>query len=499
MCPPGPGAGQIRVTRVHHYTMKRRTGFGCVLLAGLLGAVPASAQSINNQSLTGKYYFRQVSLGTVAPTPQTPDPRSLWDDDLDGSGAYLHRPAVDRHYGGRVPNREGRLFRGLGGFVSLDSPPRRGQSQCSRGPEAVIAQHRTSDIPSISSLPFRRPPAGGLRGPNAASRIPGRAANMRHSFVNQSSAGNRTITVNGHAAKSLTRAAADQTVSGGTTPSPPMEAAPSPWARHRTRSCSAAAGRSPLGLGQRAVGGSIHSGRRYPARRQGMSGARTPRGTALLGRRTARTRLPSGYSDRWLRAGRQSHLDERIKALGWCVRFTGIMAIRYRRWHRNRGPHQSGSAPRGRPSWSSMTRRPRRYEIYFGVGAGAAVRGLPRPLGITSAASSRPAATHRPGDSRLLARPRESLQTATVPYPATLNGVTVTINGKGPPLLRIPPRSTRSSRIPPPGPPRPSSAERGQLQYRYRSPGDRSGVFTSDQSGSGIGAMRPPTSPCWMP
>src|SRR5690348_2924341 len=43
--------------------MKTRTG--CLALAiAVLTVTPGSAQVLNNQSLTGKYYFRHVSLGT---------------------------------------------------------------------------------------------------------------------------------------------------------------------------------------------------------------------------------------------------------------------------------------------------------------------------------------------------------------------------------------------------------------------------------------------------
>ena len=44
--------------------MRKVAGWSWVILAGILSAVQISAQTLSNQSLTGKYYFRHLSLGT---------------------------------------------------------------------------------------------------------------------------------------------------------------------------------------------------------------------------------------------------------------------------------------------------------------------------------------------------------------------------------------------------------------------------------------------------
>src|SRR6266498_1860020 len=72
------GPGENIAGRVHNHKMKQATGFVWVMLAGCLSSVPICAQTISNQSLTGKYYFRQVSLGTDGVNPGgLTDPRSL--------------------------------------------------------------------------------------------------------------------------------------------------------------------------------------------------------------------------------------------------------------------------------------------------------------------------------------------------------------------------------------------------------------------------------------
>ena len=47
-----------------HYAMTKPTGCGWWLLAGWLASSYASAQTLTNQSLNGKFFFHQMSLGT---------------------------------------------------------------------------------------------------------------------------------------------------------------------------------------------------------------------------------------------------------------------------------------------------------------------------------------------------------------------------------------------------------------------------------------------------
>ena len=144
------------------------------------------------------------------------------------------------------------------------------------------------------------------------------------------------------------------------------------------------------------------------------------------------------------------------------------------------------------------TQDPGAYEIYFGVqvparnGAGVFLD----PLGVTSAASFAPAGNPiAPGEFIALfgSGLAKSLQTATVPYPKTLNGVTVTINGVAAPLYFV--SANQINCIVPyatTGPTASIVVQNGTNSNTVTVPvaATAPGVFTSDQSGSGNGAMR---------
>ena len=72
--------------------MTKLAGWGWVILAGLLSGLSSPAQILNNQSLSGKYYFRHVSLGTDGVNPGSlTDPRTLMGAiTFDGSGHYAY-------------------------------------------------------------------------------------------------------------------------------------------------------------------------------------------------------------------------------------------------------------------------------------------------------------------------------------------------------------------------------------------------------------------------
>jgi hypothetical protein len=72
--------------------MTKPTGWGWVILAGLLSATPSFAQTLNNQNLSGKYYFRHISFGTDGKNPQSlGDARTLMGSiTFDGAGHYAY-------------------------------------------------------------------------------------------------------------------------------------------------------------------------------------------------------------------------------------------------------------------------------------------------------------------------------------------------------------------------------------------------------------------------
>ena len=80
--------------------MIKLPGRKLMILAYLLSVLPLSAQVLNNQSLSGKYYFRHLSLGTDGVNPGNfTDPRTLLGTiTFDGSGHYAYvGPAINRN------------------------------------------------------------------------------------------------------------------------------------------------------------------------------------------------------------------------------------------------------------------------------------------------------------------------------------------------------------------------------------------------------------------
>src|SRR5579884_418051 len=110
--------------------MSLKPGSGILLTAVLTGTSLISAQTIGNQSLNGKYYFRHLSLGTDT-TGNITDARSLLGAiTFDGSGHYSF--TGQEVVGGGVPASQ--TGTGLtyavdpAGFVSLASPLRNGET-----------------------------------------------------------------------------------------------------------------------------------------------------------------------------------------------------------------------------------------------------------------------------------------------------------------------------------------------------------------------------------
>ena len=74
-------------------------GWFLVFLAALL-----HAQTPNNQALSGKYFFRQLSLGTSAASRSLTDPRSLLGTiTFDGTGRYTFTAQLVQGSGAASP------------------------------------------------------------------------------------------------------------------------------------------------------------------------------------------------------------------------------------------------------------------------------------------------------------------------------------------------------------------------------------------------------------
>ena len=82
----------------YHFDMGYRTGFVWGVFALLAAALPASAQTLSNQSLSGKYFFRHVSLGLDA-SGNLNDPRSLlgtmtFNGNVNGTYSYVGQQVI---------------------------------------------------------------------------------------------------------------------------------------------------------------------------------------------------------------------------------------------------------------------------------------------------------------------------------------------------------------------------------------------------------------------
>src|ERR1017187_5455913 len=107
--------------------MRHRRGFVWVVVFMLAAIPPASAQTLSNQSLSGKYFFRQVSLGLDGSGNLT-DPRSLLGTmtfDGNGSYSYIGQQIIGAAAATSQTN-SGKYSVDPAGFVSLDSPLRSG-------------------------------------------------------------------------------------------------------------------------------------------------------------------------------------------------------------------------------------------------------------------------------------------------------------------------------------------------------------------------------------
>jgi uncharacterized protein (TIGR03437 family) len=107
--------------------MSTRTGYFALILT--IFSVPSNAQVLSNQSLTGKYFFRHVSLGTDGSSvTNLSDSRTLTGTltfDSNGGFSFVGQQVT----GAAVPaplSGSGKYSVDPGGFVTLDNPVRSG-------------------------------------------------------------------------------------------------------------------------------------------------------------------------------------------------------------------------------------------------------------------------------------------------------------------------------------------------------------------------------------
>src|SRR5271155_2045515 len=120
--------------------MRLSAGLVCVPLAALLAASVISAQTLTNQSLSGKFFFRYVSIGSDSSGNAT-DPRSLLGTiTFDGNGNYsFNGQAVMGAAAAASATGTGVYAVDPAGDVTMDSPLRSGDKVNARlSVEALI-------------------------------------------------------------------------------------------------------------------------------------------------------------------------------------------------------------------------------------------------------------------------------------------------------------------------------------------------------------------------
>ncbi len=212
---------------VYDLVMTKRTGYLWVGF-GLLAAASLSAQTLNNQSLGGKYFFRQVSLGTDTAGNLT-DPRSLQGVltfDSNGNYTFTGQQVIGNN-AATSQSGKGVYTVDPAGFVSIDSPLRSGDKENARlGPVGLIGSStestdNTFDLFVAIPAPAAATPATFSGSYWAVSlEFPGGAvANARNAIFNLATAASGTLAalnVSGHAADINNGAPTTQQVTGGT-------------------------------------------------------------------------------------------------------------------------------------------------------------------------------------------------------------------------------------------------------------------------------------------
>ena len=476
-----------------------------------------SAQTLSNQTLTGKYYFRYISLGTDGANPANlPDPRSLMGTiTFDGSGHYSI--VGQQVTGSATPvssTLSGSYSVDAGGFVALDSPLRSGTTINARyGAEAVIGSTTESTDNTFDLFAAIPAPAGGaiFSGPYNFMSLEfpgGSTANMRSNqfSLNNLALGNLSVfSVSGHAAGISQGRPQTQQVTGAT------------YAMAGDGSGSFTAGAANLNqllsgtktiylsaTGNVVLGGTPGS-HDIVIGVKPLTGATNGSWNATFfgaGLRVDSTAV-TGYAGA-LSARGQGTLTwtKRYKSMGsGAFDFTGVNG--YTLSADGSGTVDLTNIAVGATdkvfvgSSISLT-DPGAYEIYFGMqtpslsGSGVFLN----PLGVLNAASSAPPGNPiAPGQFVTLYGTglAKSTQTAAAPYPTALNGVSVQINGKAAPIYFV-------------------SAGQLNVLVPYATTGPTAtivvnnggtnsntvtvpvaatcpGVYTLDQSGSGAGAI----------
>ena len=439
--------------------MIQRTGCFGVASVWFFTVFTCQAQTLGNQTLNGKYYFRHLSLATGNSTLVTiTEARSLIGTiTFDGAGKYTFTGQQNIGTSAAAPlSGMGAYTVDAGGFVSLDNPQRTGTKINARYSTEALLGSTTEGADTIYDLFIAIPaPAGGaaLSGPYTTVSIdfPGAStANMRASQFNLASSGAGTLapfSATGHAANLGGRPQTQQVAGATYTMTADGSGTLGLGAATNAQLLSGARTLYVSATGNVILGGSTAAGSHdLLVGVKALTGATAATWNSTFwgaGLRVDSTAV-AGYAGSVAARGQgKVTWTKRMKALGaGQFDFTGINAYTLAADGTGTVELTSvglGAAGKAFVGASINNADPNAYELYFGVqipslsGTGVFIH----PLGIVNAASFAPPGNPiAPGQFVTLfgAGLAASNQTGKAPYPAILNGVKVQVNGKDSPI-----------------------------------------------------------------
>jgi uncharacterized protein (TIGR03437 family) len=505
--------------------MRKRWG----LLAGLLTVSGAWGQVLLNQSLNGKFFFRQVSLGSDGSGNLT-DPRSVMGTiTFDGSGHFSFTGQQVTGTAAAVAQTGfGTYLVDGAGNVVMDSPLRPGDRENARlGFEALIGSSTESSDNTFDLFVAIPAPGGGaptLSGSYwmATMEFPGAAAaNARNTLFNLTTAASGTfaaITVNGHAANLNNGALGSQQVTGATyVMSSDGSGTVSLGAASNSVLLSGSRNVYVSADGNMVIGGSLTAGAHdFLIGVKSMSGASNASWNANSGQNfwAAGLRFDAadaapliGFTGSAAPGGISGNVtwSKRLKLLNQGnLDFTTVNG--YALAADGSGPVASALMQMALGAQGDVfllssldSRAPGAFEINVGMRMRAVSGPLVflNPQGVVNAASFAPAGNPiAPGEFIALFGTglAKSQQTAVPPYPATLNSVSVQINNKPAPIYFVSSGqinclvpygvsgSTATISVTNSG----TTSNTVTVPLAATSPG----MFSSNQTGTGAGAIR---------
>ena len=503
--------------------MTLRTGWGWLTLASLTAA-SISAQTLTNQSLNGKYFFRHVSLTTDSSGNLT-DARSLIGAmTFDGAGNYSYTGQQVIGNSAVAPaDNSGKYSVDPAGFVTMDNPQRSGAKINARLGSSILAGSTTETADNTFDLfgAVQAPTAtvgGTVAGPFHAVTLefPGATtANARNTFFSLSSSTQgqfATISVDGHAANIGSGAPTSQQVSAATytmgsdgTGSFAFGAASTAQLLSGAKTVylsadgnvllggSTATGSHDFFIAVKALTGATNTTwngdfwgaglRSDPTEAISWAGAVSARG---LGNLT--------WYERYKQLGQGTYDVTQVNTYSLAADGSGT----YSAAQTVQGSLALGAGGKAYVASSVSANDQNGYEIYFGVqmntlsGTGVFLN----PQRVLNAASYAPAGNPiAPGEFIALFGTglAGSTKTATPPYPLTFNGVTVLINGKQAPLYYV--SATQINALAPystQGPTATVVVQNGTTNSNTVTvpvAATAPGIFALDWSGTGAGAV----------